>query len=118
MLSAQTKKRAKRDLPRSKADPTLNRLSAADRAAHSWYRFVLSFPPHLVRQYVEDFGLKENSTLLDPFCGTGTTVVEAKKLGIRGIGLEANPMAAFAGQTKLDWETFRQRASLACRRCT
>ncbi|MEA3341793.1 MAG: DNA methyltransferase, partial [Chloroflexota bacterium] len=49
-----------------------------DRAFHDWYRFVLSYPPHLVRDYVDDFGLDEQSTILDPFCGTGTTVVEAK----------------------------------------
>ncbi|MFO0856251.1 MAG: DNA methyltransferase [Phycisphaerales bacterium] len=104
MLSTQKKTYSEPSKVRSKADPTLNRLGVADRAAHSWYRFVLSFPPHLVREYVENFGLREGSTLLDPFCGTGTTVVEAKKLGIRGIGLEANPMAAFAGQTKLDWK--------------
>jgi hypothetical protein len=41
---------------------------------------------------------------LDPFCGTGTTVVECKKLGIRSFGVEPNPMAAFASRTKVDWE--------------
>src|SRR5712692_8146765 len=30
-----------------------NRLQLSDRAAHDWYRFVLSFPPHLVRNYLE-----------------------------------------------------------------
>lgn len=29
-----------------------NRLEPADRPAHDWYRFVLSYPPHLVRDYV------------------------------------------------------------------
>ena len=44
------------------------------------------FPPHLVRSYVERFGLSEGQTILDPFCGTGTTIVEAKKLGIGKCG--------------------------------
>lgn len=30
-----------------------NKLHASDRAFHDWYRFVLSFPPHLVRRYIE-----------------------------------------------------------------
>jgi hypothetical protein len=30
----------------------MNKLSPKDRAVHDWYRFVLSFPPHLVRHYL------------------------------------------------------------------
>jgi DNA modification methylase len=77
---------------------------AEDRPAHDWYRFVLSFPPHLVRTYVERFGLGKHSRVLDPFCGTGTTLVECKKLGIASAGVEANPMAHFASAVKVDWE--------------
>lgn len=84
-------------------NPELNQLREADRAAHGWYRFVLSFPPHLVQEYVRKFQLNHNHQLLDPFCGTGTTVVEGKKLGIPSVGIEANPMAWFAGSVKLDW---------------
>ena len=32
-----------------------NKLAPGDRAFHDWYRFVLSFPPHLVSNYIEDF---------------------------------------------------------------
>ena len=71
-----------------------NKLRVGDRAAHDWYRFVLSYPPHLVRDYVARFGLGPHHRVLDPFCGTGTTLVECKKLGIASVGVEANPMAA------------------------
>jgi SAM-dependent methyltransferase len=80
-----------------------NRVKSSDLAAHDWYRFVLSFPPHLVRDYFTRFGLGQGQTVLDPFCGTGTTVVEAKKLGFASVGLEAHPMAHFATSVKLDW---------------
>ena len=56
-----------------------NRLRPEDSPIHDWYRFVLSFPPHLVQQYLKDFGANNSSLVLDPFCGTGTTNVECKK---------------------------------------
>src|SRR4030042_1987648 len=80
-----------------------NKLSLEDRAFHDWYRFVLSFPPHLVRQYLDRFSLSDGSIVLDPFCGTGTTLVEAKKNSISSIGVEASPMAAFASHVKTNW---------------
>lgn len=80
-----------------------NRLQASDRPAHDWYRFVLSFPPHLVRDYAKKFALSNESCVLDPFCGTGTTVVECKKMGIQSVGVEAHPMSYFASSTKTDW---------------
>ncbi|MEO7934143.1 MAG: DNA methyltransferase [Chthoniobacterales bacterium] len=93
-----------------------NRLEAGDRPAHDWYRFVLSYPPHLVRQYVERFGLGSKAVVLDPFCGTGTTVVECQKLGLRGVGIEAHPMAFFASNTKIDWSPDPDQMELAAAR--
>jgi len=81
----------------------VNRLQTEDRPVHDWYRFVLSFPPHLVREYIHRLRLDRRYRVLDPFCGTGTTLVECKKLGIESIGVEANPMACFASQVKVDW---------------
>jgi len=88
----------------TRANCTANKLSHNDKCFHDWYRFVLSFPPHLVRDYIERFGLKEGATVLDPFCGTGTTVIEAKLCGINSIGIEANPIAHFASSVKVDWD--------------
>ncbi|MGH9450790.1 MAG: TRM11 family SAM-dependent methyltransferase [Terriglobia bacterium] len=89
--------------PPKKARHDDNKLRAGDRPGHDWYRFVLSFPPHLVREYINRFGVRQGQIVLDPFCGTGTTLVECKKLGIESIGVEANPMACFASQVKVDW---------------
>jgi DNA modification methylase len=80
-----------------------NRLRPEDRAVHDWYRFVLSFPPHLVRAYLERFRLDATCRVLDPFCGTGTTLVECRKLGIPSVGLERNPMAHLASRVKIQW---------------
>ena len=81
-----------------------NKLRLEDRAAHDWYRFVLSYPAHLVQDYLRRFGVDSSQTVLDPFCGTGTTLVECKKQGIPSIGIESNPMASLASRVKVDWE--------------
>jgi len=80
-----------------------NSITPEDRAFHNWYRFVLSYPPHLVRDYIKNFNLDEGAILLDPFCGTGTTIVEAKLNKLRAIGLEANPFPHFASTVKTTW---------------
>ncbi len=91
-----------KDLRASK-DSRLNKLHFSDRAFHDWYRFVLSFPAHLVNEYFNKFELENYSTILDPFCGTGTTLVEAKKSGFDSYGIEAHPMAHFASKVKTNW---------------
>jgi hypothetical protein len=80
-----------------------NKLRDEDRAFHDWYRFVLSYPPHLVRAYVSRFELRAGDSILDPFCGTGTTLVEAKKNALPSFGIEAHPMACFASKVKTNW---------------
>ncbi len=85
------------------ANSEVNKLYPEDRAIHEWYRFVLSFPPHLVRDYLDRFDIDVGCRVLDPFCGTGTVLVECKKLGIPSVGTEANAMAYFASQVKMDW---------------
>lgn len=80
-----------------------NRVRNIDAPVHDWYRFVLSFPPHLVQEYIDKFGIEPGNIVLDPFCGTGTTNVECKKHGIASIGIEANPIACFASSTKCNW---------------
>lgn len=87
--------------PKKKTTPE---IKSQDYRFHNWYRFVLAFPPHLVREYFADFGLHKNSVVLDPFCGTGTTLVEAKLAGVSSLGIEANPFACFASTVKTDWD--------------
>lgn len=81
-----------------------NKLAPEDKAFHDWYRFVLSFPAHLVTHYLQDFGVKPGQVVLDPFCGTGTTLVQAKLDGFESVGVEANPIAHLASSVKTNWQ--------------
>jgi hypothetical protein len=92
-----------RETNRPRRNGEANKLAPEDRPIHDWYRFVLSFPPHLVRDYVRQFQLTPDDRVLDPFCGTATTLVEAKKLGVPSVGVEATPMGYLAGRTKINW---------------
>jgi len=47
-------------------------------------------------------GMK-GKVVLDPFVGSGTTLLEAVKLGARAIGVDINPVAAFASRQALSF---------------
>lgn len=100
---------------------SINSIRSEDQPVHSWYRFVLSYPPHLVRQYAQAFELGSDDLLLDPFCGTGTTLVEAKKLGIPSVGCDAHPFAALVSRVKTNWKVdstlLRKRLGKLLKRC-
>lgn len=89
-----------------------NLIKNEDKEIHEWYRFVLSFPPHLVRHYLREFDVDEDSFVLDPFCGTGTTIVESRLAGYKTWGVEAHPFSHFASSTKISWEIEPQQLLL------
>ncbi|MBU6428817.1 MAG: hypothetical protein KGR26_07405, partial [Cyanobacteria bacterium REEB65] len=72
--------------------------------ALDWYLMPEAFSAPLVQQACARYGLQPGDTVLDPFSGTGTTVLTAKLSGLCGLGLEANPFLAWAAgvKSKLD----------------
>ena len=42
----------------------------------------------LTRVMINLIGMKEGETVCDPFCGTGTTLLEAESMGIHGVGFD------------------------------
>lgn len=63
-----------------------------------WYpsRFIPIIPSHLIQSLSH-----KNDVVLDPYCGSGTTLLESIKLGRNAIGIDLNPIAAFIANTKV-----------------
>lgn len=53
----------------------------------------------LLNIIIKQIGVK-NIKLLDPFCGSGTTLVIAQKLGINSMGIDINPYATLLSSVK------------------
>ena len=47
------------------------------------------------------FGVRAGGRVLDPFCGSGTTLVECAHAGVWGCGVDLNPFAVFLANAKL-----------------
>ena len=70
---------------------------------HHWYRLIFGFSDHLVAKLLDRLNLSKSNLVLDPFCGSGTTLVECMKRGIPAVGIDANPSATFAARVKCNW---------------
>jgi hypothetical protein len=75
------------------------------RPIHRWFRYSAGFSAGWVRDVIEREKAEGRTRLLDPFVGSGTTVLEAEAVGIDGIGVEAHPFIYRVARTKLLWRT-------------
>jgi hypothetical protein len=58
--------------------------------------FPLSFPRGILNRYA-----MEGEAVLDPFVGRGTTLYAARQLGLKGYGVDSNPVAIAISEAKL-----------------
>lgn len=70
-----------------------------DEAPHSFYRYPARFSPVFAREAIKAF-TRKGDTVLDNFCGGGTTLVEAIGLGRKAVGFDISSLAVFLARTK------------------
>ena len=67
---------------------------------HWIYPYKGKFHPQLVRALLNVLGLERGETVLDPFVGSGTTLLEARLLGIHALGFDVSPLCVLVSQVK------------------
>ena len=67
-------------------------LNVETRTRTSYFPWRGQFSPQFAEVILERYGIPGTS-VLDPFCGVGTVLMEACRLGLTGKGIELNPAA-------------------------
>ena len=70
---------------------------------HNWYSYVEGFSWDFVQKTLKEFKADPNTIVLDPFCGSGTTLVESSLNGIKSIGNDINPFLTFVSRIKTNF---------------
>jgi len=66
---------------------------------HQLHPYPAKFIPHIPRTLITHLGIPDQP-ILDPMCGSGTTLVEASASGYPSIGFDLNPIAVLAARAK------------------
>ena len=69
---------------------------------HNWYTFKHGYSRDLAISLITSCDLSEGSWVLDPFCGSGTTLLTCKELGINSTGFDILPFSVFLSNIKIE----------------
>lgn len=70
-------------------------------SAHGLHEYKGKFNPQIAKAMLNIFDAHPGHLVLDPFCGSGTSLVECAHLGINSVGTDINPLAVFLANAKL-----------------
>lgn len=75
-------------------------VPSAAYANHWIHRYPGKLIPHIPRYFLEKEIEEKSKRVLDPFCGSGTVLVEAMISGHNAVGIDINPLACFLSKVK------------------
>ena len=94
--------RAATNLQREQRAGTLStNLLSRNSRIQRWANFIAGFSIQFVESCVSTAASSRCALLLDPFLGSGTSLVAARNLGIRGLGYDPHPLFASLARAKL-----------------
>lgn len=67
---------------------------------HRIHPYPARFIPQIPAALIDLFYPGNDAAVLDPFCGSGTTLVAALERGIRSVGIDVNPLATLIAKVK------------------
>ena len=67
---------------------------------HRWYRYSAGFSAEWAEKIIREHSPK---TILDPFVGSGTTLLAATAVGVKAYGYESHPFVARIAEAKNQW---------------
>lgn len=70
-------------------------------ATHGIHAYPAKFIPQIPRALIAGLYPQDGTAVLDPFCGSGTTLVEAAAVGAPAIGIDLSPLACLISQVKV-----------------
>ncbi len=71
---------------------------------HRWWPYVQGYSAEFVRGVLDAHPMPDGGTVLDPFAGSGTTLVEGRRAGWRARGTELLAPAVLAARVKTTFE--------------
>ncbi len=81
---------------------------------HGLHEYKGKFNPQMARALINAVDPSATS-LLDPFCGSGTTVVEGRRLGLNAAGIDQNPLARWMAEVKAQTLSYAGLTGIASR---